>query len=92
MAFQSGIPCYPLKGAAGGTFVPLIRLVKEESFDPEMIKVMSEAFEDALASLHLVDRTDPMTEIVAKKIIECAQAGERDPIRLRDCALKFLAT
>ena len=38
----------------------------------------------------LVDRTDPLTEIVAKKVIECAQFGERDRARLRDGALKLL--
>jgi hypothetical protein len=71
--------------------MPLVRLIQEKSFDPEMIGVMSRAFEDALTDLHLTDRTDPLVEIVARKIIECAQAGEvRDPILLRDCALKAL--
>jgi len=29
---------------------------------------------------------------VARKIIECAQTGERDPVLLRDCALKAITT
>ncbi len=70
--------------------MPIIRLLQNEALGPEDIKVITAAFEDALSALHLVNRADPLTELVAKKIIECAQTGERDPIRLRDCALKSL--
>jgi hypothetical protein len=70
--------------------MPIVRLLQYEAFGPEDIKVITAAFEDALNSLGLVDRADPLTEIVATKIIECAQTGERDPIRLRDGALKLL--
>jgi hypothetical protein len=70
--------------------MPIVRLLQYEAFGPEDIKVITAAFEGALSSLGLVDRADPLTEIVAKKIIECAQTGERDPIRLRDGALKLL--
>jgi hypothetical protein len=50
--------------------------------------VLSTAFEEALRELKLVDRTDPATLLVAKRIIELAQQGERDPIRLREGAIK----
>ena len=33
-------------------------------------------------NLNLVDRTDPLTELIARKVIEFAQRGERDPTRL----------
>ena len=70
--------------------MPIVRLLEREAFSPEDIKVMTAAFEDTLAALQLIDRLDPLTEMVARKIIECAQTGERDPIRLRDCALRLL--
>jgi hypothetical protein len=35
--------------------------------------------------------SDPTTEIVAKKIIELAQRGERDPVRLRERAIRSLS-
>jgi hypothetical protein len=70
--------------------MPIVRLLEREAFSPEDIKVIAVAFEDTLAALQLIDRLDPLTEMVAKKIIECAQTGERDPIRLRDCALRLL--
>jgi hypothetical protein len=70
--------------------MPIVRLLEREAFSPEDIEVMTAAFEDALAALQLIDRLDPLTERVAKKIIECAQMGELDPVRLRDCALRLL--
>jgi hypothetical protein len=47
------------------------------------------AFEIALATLRPPD-SDPLREAVAWKIIELAKAGERDPERLCDGALKDL--
>ena len=69
--------------------MPIQRLPKDQQhFGPEDIKVLSSAFEEALRELRLVDRTDPATQLVAKRIIELAQQGERDPIRLRESAIK----
>src|ERR1700746_64073 len=48
---------------------------------------MTTAYEDAVRVLGFVDRTDAITEIVAKKIIEIAQTGERDPLRIRARAI-----
>jgi hypothetical protein len=60
-------------------------------FEPEAITVMTTAFEETLRTLGLVDYTGLASEIVAKKIIELAQQGERDPIRLRDLAVQSLS-
>jgi CRP-like cAMP-binding protein len=51
---------------------------------------MTTAYEGALRVLGLANRTDPITEIVAKKIIEIAQTGERDPLRIRARAIADL--
>ena len=59
----------------------IYRLLKFSAFDPEMITSMTAAYEDALRVLRLADRQDPITELVAKKIIEIAQLGESDPKR-----------
>ena len=67
--------------------MPIRRFLQTHAFGPDDIKVLSEAYADALRTLGLIDRSDPVTEIVAKKIIELAQQGERDPARLRDQAL-----
>jgi hypothetical protein len=55
------------------------RVLRDHAFDPEMVAVMASAFEAALRKLELTNRADPVTEIVARKIIELAQQGERDP-------------
>ncbi len=71
--------------------MPIVRLLEYEVFSPEDISVITEAFESAISVLQLTDRADSLTtERVAKKIIECAQTGERDPIRLRNCAIKSM--
>jgi hypothetical protein len=61
-------------------------------FDPETIRLMGIAFEMALASLGSTpDCADPVRETVARKIIELVKAGERDPERLCEGALKHFA-
>src|SRR5262245_7519322 len=42
-----------------------------------------EVFEDLLCTLGLVDFAGPLTDMIAKKVIELAQSGERDPARLK---------
>ena len=68
----------------------LARLLQNSAFGPDEIRRMTTAYEDALRVLGLVDRTDPVTEIVAKKVIEIAQTGERDPFRIRARAVADL--
>ena len=57
------------------------------AFNPQAVKALAAAYDDACAVLQVFDRGDPRATIVAKKIIEHAQHGERDPIRLRDLVL-----
>jgi hypothetical protein len=68
--------------------VPIYRLLKGSAFGPNEIEVLSNAFEEALRELNLVDRSDPATELVLKRIIDLARRGERDPVRLREGAVK----
>jgi hypothetical protein len=68
----------------------IYRLLQFAPFDPEMIVSMTAAYESALRVLRLSDRQDPITELVAKKIIEVTQVGERDPARICERALKEL--
>jgi len=70
--------------------VPIGRLIRAESFDPEAIAMITSAFEGVLAELNLVDRADPLVEIVAKAVIRFAKEGERDTTRLRELVLEYL--
>ena len=49
---------------------------------------MAAAYEGALVDLQLKDREDPFTKLIAKKIIEYAQRGERDACRLHDLVVE----
>jgi hypothetical protein len=68
----------------------IYRLLQNSAFGPEQVDRMTTAYEDVLRILGLSNRTDPLTEIVAKKIIEIAQTGERDPLRIRSRAIADL--
>jgi hypothetical protein len=70
--------------------MPLTPFLKEATFDPMAIEAMSAAFEAVCVSLQLVNRSDAITEIVARKVIEVAGTGERDPERIRDLVLLAL--
>jgi hypothetical protein len=64
--------------------VPIYELLRRQgSFEPEEVAVLGKVFDDVLQTLGLVDRQDPATEMVAKKLIELAKTGVRDPVRLR---------
>ena len=67
--------------------MPLTPFLKGGNFDPQAIEAMSAAFEAVCASLQLLNRTDPVTEIVARMVVEVARTGERDPERIRDLVL-----
>ena len=63
-----------------------------QAFDPKDIDFMAIAYEGACKAVGLVDAKDPRAVIMAQKIIDAAQRGERDPARLREEALAALAT
>ena len=65
------------------------RLLQKSVFGPDDITSMVEAYENALRTRRLIDRNEPVTEIVAKKIIETA-TGERDPLRLAALTIQQL--
>jgi len=51
-------------------------------FDDKAIRAMGAAFDQACRSLQHFAHFDRVPELVAKRIIEAAKNGERDPIRL----------
>jgi len=64
--------------------MPIYALLRNQGvFTPEEIIVLGNVFEDVLQTLGLVDRNDPLAEMIAKKVIEFATAGIREPDRLK---------
>jgi hypothetical protein len=70
--------------------MPITPFIDGENFDAETKRVMDVAFDAARASLHLADVPDRVVEIVARKIIALAKAGERNPDALCERALAEL--
>jgi hypothetical protein len=64
--------------------VPIRQLFQSAVFSPEDVTALTTAFEGTLSALGLVDRNDPAVTMVAKRIIELAKHGERNPARLRN--------
>ena len=60
------------------------------SFGPDEIEVMTAAYEGALIDLRLSDRNDPITELIAKSIVNVTATGERDPIQIKERAINAL--
>jgi hypothetical protein len=59
------------------------------SFNPEVITLMAVAFERTCRSLQVRGHA-VVPEAVARKVIELAQSGERDPVRMSEQAVQSL--
>lgn len=70
--------------------MPINRVLQGSSFGPDEIRVLNEAYADALRALYLVDRNDLLTEFVAKKIVEIGRTGIRDRQQICQTAIKAL--
>ena len=58
------------------------------AFDYQATLAITEAWEKASQSMHDWGQPEAMTEIIAKRIIELASKGERNPDQLCEQALK----
>jgi hypothetical protein len=75
----------------------IIPLLAEAAFEPEMIDFLVSVFETAWSKVEQSGSklASPAyqraaQEIIAKRIIESAQQGERDPEKLANDAVKYL--
>ncbi|MBR1127158.1 hypothetical protein [Bradyrhizobium iriomotense] len=57
---------------------------------PEMVGRITAAYEQALHTLCVKDRDDPLTEMVANKIIKIAQSDVLTPAEIAALAIKEL--
>jgi hypothetical protein len=70
--------------------VAIYQFFRTLSLDPEEIEKLSTAYEDALRTLQLSNRSDRIVTIVAERIIQAAKTGVRDPAQLCAIAIKDL--
>jgi len=70
--------------------MPLARYLGEAVFDPAAIQAMTNAFAMVCESLGLNPSEDAVTQLVARKVIDIGQTGERDPKKIHDLVLLAL--
>ena len=68
--------------------MPIAPFLAGQPFDPEAVRAMSTAFDRVCKSLGLRAAADPAAEVIAKKIIELAQRGLKNPTALHLAAIK----
>jgi hypothetical protein len=68
----------------------IYRILQNSPLGPDEIARLVTAYEETLSALGLKERCDPITELVARKIIEIGQTGVRDPLQLARLAVKEL--
>ncbi len=68
----------------------IYRLIANGSFGQMEIEAMSAAYEAALANLGVANRDDPITELIAKAIVNVVATGERDPKLIEQRAVNAL--
>jgi hypothetical protein len=68
----------------------LVRLLQGQSFDPETIEVMGQAYDKAKRRLHDTGQPELVQEVIARRIIDIVAAGDRDPDQIAKRALQAL--
>jgi hypothetical protein len=69
----------------------LRRLLKDSVLPRQEVERLNRAYRDVLRSLQLVDRNDPIAEIIAKTAIGIGATGVREPSEISKIAVKRLA-
>ena len=59
-------------------------------FDDRATQIIGQAFDSACKELHDTGQPAIVYEVIAKRIIDTAKAGERDLVRLRSAGLTAL--
>ena len=72
--------------------MPIYRLLQNAPFGPDEIGRLVAAYDQTLSALGLTHRNDPITRLVASRIIEIAQTGIRDSAELADLAIEELGS
>jgi hypothetical protein len=91
---ELGISCFLRPNRAclvsTGNKMPINRLLKDSKLTLEEQAVLNRAFDRTLRKLHLVDRNDPICEIVARKVIEIGATGVTNPVAISEIAVRQL--
>ena len=70
--------------------MPINRVIMNSKLTPEQRHVVELAFNYALRKLNLTDRSDPICEIVARKVVEIGLSGVTDAVAIAETAFRQL--
>ncbi|MBV8701349.1 hypothetical protein [Bradyrhizobium sp.] len=70
--------------------MPINRLLMDGKLAPGEAERLNRALKLVLGTLHLVDRNDPLTDLIAKKVIEVGASGVEDPKEISSIVIKQL--
>jgi hypothetical protein len=68
----------------------IYKLIQNTVFEPADIERLVTAYEHTLRALRLKKRDDPITQLIAEKIIAIGRLGIEDPAEISKLALKEL--
>jgi len=71
--------------------MPIDRLLADGSYTPEQRRLLTTAFNKTLHKLGLVDRNDPVCEIVARKVIQTGATGVTNAVAIAEKAAAAFA-
>ena len=66
----------------------VIRVFRDAAYDPEALELLCTAYGIARSALHDSGQPPIVNEVIARRIIEQAESGEREPRALAAGALK----
>jgi hypothetical protein len=67
------------------------RLITNQTFQPDEIKVLVAAYTAAREKLSIEDQSDPLAELLAQEIIDLALSGVHDPEELATMAVQAVS-
>jgi len=68
----------------------IYRLIADGHLGPDEVAAMKKAYEEVVTDLRLVDRHNPLTELIARSILIVTGPGERNPEIIKGRALTAL--
>ena len=71
--------------------MPINRLLEDTNLTPERRHVLELAFDHTLRKLGLVDRNDPICDLVARKVIEIGANNSTNAVAIAEIAFRQLA-
>ncbi len=71
--------------------MPVTRLLDQSDFTPEQRHIIQLAFNNTIRKLDLVDRGDPICEIIARRVINAYKRGVTDAVALSEITIREIA-